>query len=55
MQTKKISKEYKHFLTHELTMLHSHDDPRSTSRMLGEAKIDPNPHQIEAALFGYKA
>lgn len=51
----KIASEYKHLLAYELTMLHPQDDPRAASRMVGEAKIDPNPHQIEATLFAYKA
>ena len=51
----KIALEYKHLLAYELTMLYPQDDPRAVSRMVGEAKIDPNPHQIEATLFAYKA
>ena len=50
-----ITKEETRLLAFELTQLLSQDDPNAAARMVGEARIDPNPHQIEAALFGYRA
>jgi SNF2 family DNA or RNA helicase len=51
----KLSPELKKLLAYELTQLHPQDSIEAASRMVGEARIDPNPHQIEAAIYGYKA
>ncbi len=53
--TKPLSPELKKLLAYELTQLHPQDSIEAASRMVGEARIDPNPHQIEAAIYGYKA
>jgi SNF2 family DNA or RNA helicase len=52
---KLISPELKKLIAYELTQLHPQDSIEAASRMIGEARIDPNPHQIEAAIYGYKA
>lgn len=56
LQTKKVlAPELKKLIAYELTQLHPQDSIEAASRMIGEARIDPNPHQIEAAIYGYKA
>ncbi len=52
---KSITPELKKLIAYELTQLHPQDSIEAASRMIGEARIDPNPHQIEAAIYGYKA
>jgi SNF2 family DNA or RNA helicase len=55
VDSKEIAPELKKLIAYELTLLHPQDSPEAAARMIGEAKIDPNPHQIEAALYGYQA
>lgn len=42
-------------LAYELTQKFFADDPRKMTKILQDAKVDLNPHQVEAALFAFKS
>src|ERR1700690_1809725 len=41
------------YFAHELTKRHSADDPDKFSGTLVDARVDLNPHQVDAALFAF--
>lgn len=43
-----------HLFAQELTLKHAADDPGKLTRALVEARVDLNPHQVDAALFAFK-
>ena len=43
------------FLASELTLRHSSNDPEKLTAALQDAKVDLNPHQVEAALFAFNS
>jgi SNF2 family DNA or RNA helicase len=40
---------------YQLTQKHFADSPQKLTSILQDAKVDLNPHQIEAALFAFKS
>lgn len=43
------------YLATELTLRHSSNDPAKLTASLQDAKVDLNPHQVEAALFAFNS
>lgn len=43
-----------HLTAHQLTLQHASDNADKLTRALVEAKVDLNPHQVDAALFAFK-
>lgn len=43
------------YYAHNLTLLHPSDDIQKLTAALGDARVDLNPHQVEAALFAFKS
>ncbi len=43
-----------HLYAQELTLKRASDDPGKLTRALVEARVDLNPHQVDAALFAFK-
>lgn len=43
-----------HLFAHELGLKRASDDPGKLTRALVEARVDLNPHQVDAALFAFK-
>lgn len=43
-----------HLFAQELTLKRASDDPGKLTRALVEARVDLNPHQVDAALFAFK-
>jgi len=43
-----------HLAAHELTLKHAADDPNKLTQALVEARVDLNPHQVDAALFAFR-
>lgn len=43
-----------HLFAQELTLKRAADDPEKLTRALVEARVDLNPHQVDAALFAFK-
>lgn len=44
-----------HLQAHELTLRHASDDPDKLTKALVEARVDLNPHQVDAALFAFRS
>lgn len=43
------------YYAHSLTLRHPSDDIQKLTAALGDARVDLNPHQVEAALFAFKS
>ncbi len=43
-----------HLIAQELTLRRASDNPEKLTRALVEARVDLNPHQVDAALFAFK-
>lgn len=43
------------YYAHSLTLKHPSDDIQKLTTALGDARVDLNPHQVEAALFAFKS
>lgn len=43
-----------HLAAHALTLKHAADDPDKLTKALVEARVDLNPHQVDAALFAFQ-
>lgn len=41
------------YYAHSLTLKHPSDDIQKLTAALGDARVDLNPHQVEAALFAF--
>lgn len=50
-----LSSFHQALIAHELTLKHPGRDPRKLTQSLGKASVDPNPHQIDAALFVFQS
>jgi len=51
----KITNYHAKYYAHELTKRSASDSLEKFSRTLADAKVDLNPHQVEAALFAFKS
>lgn len=43
------------YYAHSLTLRHPSDDIQKLTAVLGDARVDLNPHQVEAALFAFNS
>ena len=43
------------FWAHQLSLQQAHDNVESLSRSIANARVDLNPHQVDAALFAFRS
>lgn len=53
--TKRSTPYHASYYAHSLTLRHPSDDIQKLTAALGDARVDLNPHQVEAALFAFKS